>query len=102
MGVRLVAGLTELQERVPDMLSQARGQGTFAAIDVVAASARDRVVKAAQRAGVEVGGSGQRSIRFRPSLIFGDRHVAELLERLEAAVRTGDKMRATRRSPSTA
>ena len=102
VGVRLVAGLTELQERVPDMLSQARGQGTFAAIDVVAASARDRVVKAAQRAGVEVGGSGQRSIRFRPSLIFGDRHVAELLERLEAAVRTGDKMRATRRSPSTA
>ena len=102
VGELLVAGLCELQARLPDMLSQARGQGTFAAIDVVAASARDRVVKAAQRSGVEVGGSGQRSLRFRPALIFGERHVAELLERLEAAVRTGDNIRVIRRSSSTA
>lgn len=87
VGARLVTRLEELQSAHPDVLAQARGQGTYAAIDVATAALRDRIVKAAQREGVELGGSGDRSLRFRPALVFGAHHTDELLERLERAVR---------------
>ncbi|GDX81996.1 hypothetical protein LBMAG42_38070 [Deltaproteobacteria bacterium] len=87
VGARLIAGLEGLQRAFPDVLDQARGQGTYAAIDVATPAQRDRIVKAAQREGVELGGSGDRSLRFRPALVFGAHHTGELLERLERAVR---------------
>lgn len=85
-GARLVAGLTRLQERYP-VLSQARGQGTFAAIDAPDTATRDRLIDALRANGLLAGGSGTRSVRFRPTLVYGPRHVDETLERLETAVR---------------
>ncbi len=87
VGERLVAGLASLCELHPGVLSQARGQGTFAAVDVVDVATRDRIVRAALALGVEMGGSGTRSLRFRPALVFAPRHVDELLERLATAIR---------------
>jgi 4-aminobutyrate aminotransferase / (S)-3-amino-2-methylpropionate transaminase len=34
-----------------------------------------------------VGGSGERTLRFRPALVFGARHAAEALDLLEAVCR---------------
>ncbi|MSQ00555.1 MAG: aminotransferase class III-fold pyridoxal phosphate-dependent enzyme [Myxococcales bacterium] len=87
VGQELVAGLAALCDRHPGVLSQARGQGTFAAIDAVDAPTRDRIVRAALALGVEMGGSGTRSLRFRPALVFAPRHVDELLDRLDRAIR---------------
>jgi 4-aminobutyrate aminotransferase/(S)-3-amino-2-methylpropionate transaminase len=39
--------------------------------------------------GLEMGGSGDRSVRFRPALIMADRHVDEALNLLEAGLRGG-------------
>lgn len=86
-GRRLVAGLEALQARHPGLLSQARGAGTFAAIDVRDGSTRDRLVNDLRQIGVEAGGSGDRSIRFRPALVFASRHVDEALEHLDAVCR---------------
>ncbi len=88
VGRRLVAGLEELVSRHQGVLSQARGAGTYAAVDVVDAPTRGRILAAALGNGLEIGGSGDSTIRFRPSLVFGPRHVGELLDRLEAAVRS--------------
>ncbi len=84
-GARLLAGLHGLTARHPEVFSAPRGVGTFAAIDVCDASTRDRVLFAARQIGLEAGGSGDRSIRFRPALVLADRHVDECLDLLERA-----------------
>ncbi len=89
-GAHLLAGLNALQARLPGLLSGARTAGTFAAIDVVDGATRDRLLHAVRQRGVEMGGSGDRTIRFRPALILGARHVNEALGHLgEAAVDIG-------------
>lgn len=86
-GRTLVAELTALAARHEGLLSSARGVGTFAAIDVRDGATRDRMVKALQQLGVESGGSGDRSIRFRPALVFEERHVHEAIERFDTVAR---------------
>jgi 4-aminobutyrate aminotransferase/(S)-3-amino-2-methylpropionate transaminase len=86
-GERLLAGLTELSERYPGVLSGARASGTFAAIDLPDTAQRDKALHALRQRGLEVGGSGDRSIRFRPALVFAPRHVGETLDLLESVCR---------------
>ncbi len=83
VGEVLVAGLNDLCARYPAVFSQARGAGTFAAVDVRDAATRDRILDGVRQIGLEAGGSGDRSIRFRPALVFGPRHVAEAMERFD-------------------
>jgi 4-aminobutyrate aminotransferase / (S)-3-amino-2-methylpropionate transaminase len=87
IGGLLVSGLRELTAQHGEILSQARGAGTFAALDVRDAPTRDRLVDAAKQRGLECGGSGERSIRFRPALVFSSRHVAECLQILDDAAK---------------
>lgn len=84
-GALLVRGLEELSERHPTVLSGARGVGTFAAIDARDPETQLRMLDALRQRGLEVGGSGTRSIRFRPALVFGPRHAAEAIALLEDA-----------------
>ena len=84
-GQQLVAGLGELCSRHPAIFGEARGAGTFAAIDAPDIATRDRLLSALRRGGLEVGGSGDRSIRFRPALVFAERHVAEAVDHLDRA-----------------
>ena len=81
----LVRELGRLGERYPGLVSGARGTGTFAAIDARDPETQVRLLDALRQRGLEVGGSGTRSIRFRPALVFGPRHVAEALGILDAA-----------------
>uniref|UniRef100_A0A3Q2TY32 4-aminobutyrate aminotransferase n=1 Tax=Fundulus heteroclitus TaxID=8078 RepID=A0A3Q2TY32_FUNHE len=74
-GKALLNGLYELQAQYPGLLSRARGQGTFCAIDVRDAATRDRMLVQARDKGVLLGGCGDLSIRFRPALIFKEYHV---------------------------
>jgi 4-aminobutyrate aminotransferase/(S)-3-amino-2-methylpropionate transaminase len=83
VGELLVGELEGLCARYPGVFSQARGAGTFAAVDVRDAATRDRVLEGVRQIGLEAGGSGDRSIRFRPALVFGPRHVAEAMERFD-------------------
>jgi 4-aminobutyrate aminotransferase/(S)-3-amino-2-methylpropionate transaminase len=82
-GELLVAGLADLCARYPAVFSQPRGLGTFAAVDVRDVATRDRILDGVRQIGLEAGGSGDRSIRFRPALVFGARHVAEAMERFD-------------------
>lgn len=86
-GELLVKELESLCERFPGLFAQARGKGTFAAIDVRDAATRDRMLDMLRQIGLEAGGSGERSVRFRPALVFGPRHVGEVLDRFETVAR---------------
>jgi 4-aminobutyrate aminotransferase/(S)-3-amino-2-methylpropionate transaminase len=87
VGGLLLSGLRELQSQHADVLSQARAVGTFAAIDVRDTPTRDRIIDAAKQRGLECGGSGERSMRFRPALVLSSRHVGECLAILDDAAK---------------
>uniref|UniRef100_A0A8C6WEJ8 4-aminobutyrate aminotransferase n=1 Tax=Neogobius melanostomus TaxID=47308 RepID=A0A8C6WEJ8_9GOBI len=78
-GKALLQGLYALQEQYPGLLSRARGQGTFCAIDIRDDPTRSKILLKARDKGVLMGGCGERSIRFRPALIFKEYHVALFL-----------------------
>uniref|UniRef100_A0A8C5GCU5 Uncharacterized protein n=1 Tax=Gouania willdenowi TaxID=441366 RepID=A0A8C5GCU5_GOUWI len=74
-GKALLNGLYALQVQYPGLLSRARGQGTFCAIDVCDDATRDKILVRTRDKGILLGGCGQQSIRFRPSLVFKEYHV---------------------------
>ncbi len=84
-GEMLASELERLAERFPNLLSGARGKGTFAAIDARDAQAQGAILAGVRKRGLEAGGSGTRTLRFRPSLVFGPRHVAEAISVIEDA-----------------
>lgn len=74
-GEKLLKGLVSLQNQYPNLLSNARAQGTFAAINLKSVSDRDKVLSQALKRGLQIGACGEASIRFRPALIFAPKHV---------------------------
>jgi 4-aminobutyrate aminotransferase/(S)-3-amino-2-methylpropionate transaminase len=85
-GRRLLSGLESMATAWPDMLRAPRGRGTFCAVDARDPSTRDALLAALRDRGLEAGGSGAATIRFRPALVFGERHVGEALSILDDAV----------------
>ncbi|XP_025058899.1 4-aminobutyrate aminotransferase, mitochondrial isoform X2 [Alligator sinensis] len=73
-GKALLTGLLDLQARYPHLISRVRGRGTFCSFDAPNDATRDKFITIARNKGVVLGGSGDRSIRFRPTLIFKDHH----------------------------
>lgn len=87
-GGALLAGLLALCVRHPRLLSNARGRGTFAAVDAADPALQARFLAGLRARGVEAGGSGARSLRFRPALVFGERHVDEVIGVLDEVARS--------------
>uniref|UniRef100_A0A8B9HRD6 4-aminobutyrate aminotransferase n=1 Tax=Astyanax mexicanus TaxID=7994 RepID=A0A8B9HRD6_ASTMX len=78
-GKVLLQGLYELQAQYPHILSRARGQGTFCAVDARDDVTRDNLLLKTRDKGVLLGGCGDRSIRFRPALVFKEYHAHQFL-----------------------
>lgn len=87
-GEYLYDGLANLSKTFPKNIQNLRGQGegTFIAWDESATAARDKFLQKMKKFGVNVGGTGDHSIRLRPMLVFGRKHADILLERLEACL----------------
>ncbi|KAL6737077.1 hypothetical protein Aduo_010751 [Ancylostoma duodenale] len=79
--------LAQLQAAHSSKLTQARGLGTFAAIDFPTAAVRDQFVDKAISIGLHCGGCGDKSLRFRPSLIYEKKHAELTFDLLEKAVK---------------
>ncbi|ETE66620.1 4-aminobutyrate aminotransferase, mitochondrial, partial [Ophiophagus hannah] len=62
------------KSRYPHLISRARGRGTFCSFDTPNDTIRNKFIEIARNKGVVLGGSGDRSIRFRPTLVFRDHH----------------------------
>ncbi|SDH39970.1 L-lysine 6-transaminase [Sinosporangium album] len=69
LGDVLLAGLGELAESAPDLVSAVRGRGLMCAFDLPGTAARDTMVTLLrEREGVLVLPCGERSVRLRPAL----------------------------------
>jgi 4-aminobutyrate aminotransferase/(S)-3-amino-2-methylpropionate transaminase len=85
-GEYLAANLGHLSHKYPEWIQNVRGRGTYMAFDVGSGPKRDLLVTLMRRSGVNVGGSGELSIRLRPMLIFGRKHADVYLDVLESVV----------------
>ncbi|XP_035217547.1 4-aminobutyrate aminotransferase, mitochondrial-like [Stegodyphus dumicola] len=81
-GAHLLKGIKELQGKYQNKIFNARGRGTFAALDFVDAEARDKTIKALHKQGIHCGGSGVKTLRIRTALIFQPKHADIFLDRL--------------------
>ena len=86
-GQVLLDGLKQLQEKFPQYLSGARGLGTFCAIDLPDTLQRDAFVNQLRNNGLVTGGSGFKSVRFRPSLICTRHHIRIALDIIESELK---------------
>lgn len=79
-GNYLLNGLKDMQNKYPGLLAKARGLGTFCAIDFSSPALRDKIIFEMRQKGVHTGGCGEKSLRFRPTLICRPQHIDIFLD----------------------
>ncbi|XP_036368360.1 4-aminobutyrate aminotransferase, mitochondrial isoform X2 [Octopus sinensis] len=83
-GRYMLASLEDAQRKYPGILSRARGLGTYVAIDFKDSATRDAFIQNARLKGVNLGGSGSVTLRFRPTLTLRKKHVNIFLDVLHS------------------
>ncbi|CAO1400490.1 unnamed protein product [Diamesa hyperborea] len=83
----LKKGLMDAQKEFPHLLNSCRGRGTFLAINCQDSKARDNIVYRLKQKGVQSGGCGDLSIRFRPALIFEEKHANIFLDKFREVLK---------------
>ena len=86
VGAHLLAGLRQLEETYPGQVSNSRGRGMFVAFDLPDGDTRDRLLETMLQADVLGLASGERAVRFRPSLTLTRGEADEGLDRLTRAL----------------
>ncbi|XP_071746055.1 4-aminobutyrate aminotransferase, mitochondrial isoform X2 [Lepeophtheirus salmonis] len=82
-GEVMLNGLKELEKKFLGIIRSSRGIGTFCAFDCDSVQTRDKLIQKMLKKGVIIGGCGEKTIRFRPSLIFAPKHAVLVLQKLE-------------------
>ncbi len=83
-GEEIVKMLHEMEEKFPDVVSNARGRGLMDAFDLSTTELRDKFFARAYKNGLLSIKTGARGIRFRPPLVIETNHIniaAEIIER---------------------
>ncbi len=78
-GKRLLDGLVDIQDKHPEVISNARGRGLMCAFDLPSPGQRDMFNNQLLKNGLIVLTCGAQSIRFRPPLILSEKEVDEAL-----------------------
>lgn len=78
------------QKKYP-FITNVRGVGTFLAFDLRTTEEQQKFLVEIRQKGVEMTGSGNASIRLRPMLIFAPQHVVQMIERMDAVLKTFPK-----------
>ncbi len=86
VGGILLDELICLEDRHPEVFSNARGRGLMCALDVVTDCRRRKIIENCLKNGAVVLGCGERSLRFRPSLTFTGDNVLELIQIIEKSL----------------
>ena len=82
--------MTKMQsacEKHPDLLSNARGKGLYCAMDAVSGDVRKKLLSAVFEKGAIILPSGEKAIRFRPSLNIEKKHIDECFDIIEASIK---------------
>lgn len=86
-GKVLKDGLLALEKEYSHILNSTRGRGTFLAVNCQSGKARDAFVGHLKLKGIQTGGCGELSIRFRPALIFQEKHAHIVLDRFRSVLK---------------
>ncbi|XP_055686483.1 4-aminobutyrate aminotransferase, mitochondrial [Lutzomyia longipalpis] len=87
VGNHLKNGLMEIEGEFPNLLDSCRGRGTFLAINCRNTKLRDDVLHKLKQRGIITGGCGDLSIRFRPALVFEEKHANIFLDNFRAVMK---------------
>lgn len=87
VGSKLLQGLVGFQNKYQGLISNARGKGTFCAIDFKDSNTRDKALDLLSLHGIYAGGCGERSLRVRTAMVFKDKHNDILLDRLDMVLK---------------
>lgn len=82
-GEKLLNELLLFAKRYPGLVKNARGRGTYLAIDFETPDQRAKAIQLLHLNGVHCGGSGETALRIRTTLTFSERHVDLFSERFE-------------------
>lgn len=88
MGDAFLKGLGEIQEKMPNLMSNVRGRGLMDAFDLNDTATRDKAFDAMYRNGLLMLKTGEKGIRFRPPLIVGMEEVNAALQLIEKSLKT--------------
>ena len=93
IGSELFNSLSSFASHYPKVMQNLRGknEGTFISFDCDTPEMRDRFVAEMRKVGVVMGGCGDRAVRLRPMLIFGEKQMQVLLEKMEGVLKTLNK-----------
>jgi 4-aminobutyrate aminotransferase-like enzyme len=83
----MMEGLYQFQKQFPGLVSRVRGRGTFCAMDLPTVQARDKFLVDCRESGVHLGGCGNSSVRFRPSLTFTPAQANIMLDVMEQVLK---------------
>ncbi|KAI6170541.1 4-aminobutyrate aminotransferase, mitochondrial [Aphelenchoides bicaudatus] len=75
VGDYLKSKLDGLAKEFPNKVTNVRGQGTLCAFDLPDVGQRDKLLGNALQKGLHIGGCGDTTVRFRPALVFLEKHV---------------------------
>jgi len=87
VGEHLLYKILCLQEEHPNLISHGRGRGLYCAMDVPDAAIRKTMLEKIMENGVLMLPSGERSIRFRPSLNITTDHIDECIVKIEKSIK---------------
>jgi L-lysine 6-transaminase len=86
VGEHLLSGLSELSRELPGVVSNVRGRGLFAALDLPDKETRDKTLAACLENGLIALASGVSAIRFRPALTLTREEADEGVRKLRRAI----------------
>jgi 4-aminobutyrate aminotransferase/(S)-3-amino-2-methylpropionate transaminase len=87
-GQILLDGLKDLQRKYPNLVTNARGSGTFCAVDALDVKIGNSIVSSMRQKGVQCGGYNTKVMRLRPALVFQPRHAEIYLDTLDSVLRS--------------
>jgi len=86
-GKRLLEGITNLSQKYPKKIFNARGLGLMCAFDLFTPEKRDMLVKRLYANGLIVLGCGEKTIRFRPPLIISSKEIDEAIDIIDKTLK---------------
>lgn len=87
-GAFLLDNLKRLCKSHSSLIGNARGLGTFLAVDGRSAEIRDSLVQKLRNLGIQCGAAGDVALRVRPALIFTPKHAEIFVDRLDKALKS--------------
>lgn len=88
IGEELRKGLETLENHYPNKVFNVRGMGTLTAFDTCDSQTRDKLLDICLQKGLHIGGCGDAAVRFRPSLIYGEKHLETTIKLLEKSIKS--------------